>query len=172
MRTKNLTFKLTLASVLCAFAIISFVLESLFPPLFIPGARMGLSNIFILLTVILIGNVYGYAVLIIKITLGSLFAGNISSALYSLPAGVISLSVEILLLCFTTKVSVIAVSIAGACFNTTVQNLVFCLVAGSPEYLCYLPYLACIGVLAGLIVGFAVYLVVKFLPKNFIDKLY
>ncbi len=161
-----------LSGILCAFSIISFVIESLFPPIIIPGARMGISNIFILLATILIGNVYGYAILVIKITLGSLFAGNISSLIYSLPAGLVSLTVEIILLYFLQRISVIAISVSGAVINTTVQNLTFCLVTGSAEYLIYLPYLACVGIIAGLIVGLAVFLTVRFIPQRYIDKLY
>ena len=43
---KPLLKKLTLCSIYSALAIISFVIENLFPPLFLPGARMGVSNVF------------------------------------------------------------------------------------------------------------------------------
>ena len=73
----NLTYKITLTAVLSAFATIAFILESLFPPLFIPGARMGLSNVFILLTVYLVGGRYAIAALVVKTIIGSLFSGNV-----------------------------------------------------------------------------------------------
>ena len=37
--------KLALCGVLTAFALIAFMLENLLPPLFLPGARLGLSDI-------------------------------------------------------------------------------------------------------------------------------
>ena len=77
--------KLVFSAILSAAALVSFLIESLFPPLFIPGARLGISNVFVLFAVIYIGVKEGFAVLIIKILLGSLFTGNISAALYSLP---------------------------------------------------------------------------------------
>ena len=40
-------------AVLTAMGLIMFMVESLFPPLFLPGAKMGLSNIFSLLTLFL-----------------------------------------------------------------------------------------------------------------------
>ena len=163
--------KITMASVLSAFSVIAFLIEGLFPPLIIPGARMGISNVFILFAVLLLGFEYGYAILVVKILLGSLFSGNISAVIYSLPAGIFSLSVEILLIYFTKKVSIVATSIVGATINILLQNLTFCLVTNNIEYLIYSPYLALLGVLAGLIVGLTIYFIIKIIPFNLIKKL-
>lgn len=158
--------KIALCGVLTAFAAIAFILESLFPPIILPGARMGISNAFILLTTIFLGYKYAFFALVSKILIGSIFSGNLSSILYSLPAGLISLTVQCLLLFKTKSVSVIATSITGAVVNTTVQNTVFCLVTNTLEYLYYLPYLAFIGVISGLIVGLIVYFSVKYVPTK------
>ena len=91
----------------------------------------------------------------------------------TLPAGLISLSVEIIVIFFIKRTSVVSASIVGAVLNSTVQNLVFCLVTNTLNYLVYLPYLALISVVSGLIVGFTVYLLVKYIPKKyFIQKEY
>ncbi len=171
MKNKVSLIKLTFSGILATAAVLSFLLENLFPPLFIPGARMGLSNVFILLAAILLGNAYAFAVLTVKITVGSLFSGNVSAVLYSLPAGIFSLTIQILLLRFTERFSVIAISVTGAVLNTTVQNTIFCIVTGTAEYFAYLPYLALIGVLSGITVGLAVYFAIKYLPKTLTDKL-
>ena len=157
---KTKTFKFTLCAILTAFAIITFVIENLFPPLFFPGAKMGISNVFILLSLIILGPTYAFITLVVKTVLGSLFAGNISAILYSLPAGAIALSVEILAIVLLKKVSVVAVSILGAVINISLQNVTFCLLTNTIQYLYYLPYLALIGVVSGLIVGFTTYLIV------------
>ena len=141
------------------------MLENLFPPIILPGARLGISNAFILLSAILLGWKYGIATLIIKTVIGSIFAGNLSAIIYSLPAGLIALTLELILLHFMS-VSVVATSVLGAVINTTVQNLTFCLVTNAVEYLIYLPYLGLIGAVGGVAVGLIVYLVVKKLPKN------
>ena len=162
--------KLTLTGVLTALAILSFVLESLFPPLFLPGARLGISNLFILLCLILCGIKYGVISLVVKVLLSSLFSGNLSSILYSLPAGLISLILQAVLL-YVVKSSFIATSVSGAVINTVAQNAVFCLVTQTSEYLYYSPYLALIAIISGLIVGFAVYLTIKILPEKFLREL-
>lgn len=156
--------KLALCGVLTAFALIAFMLENLLPPLFLPGARLGLSNIFILICAYLCGGIYGFCALIIKCVVGSIFSGNFSAIIYSLPSGLASLSLQLVLTLVVKQVSIVCSSIAGATVNITIQNLIFCLISGASEYLCYLPYLALLGVLSGLIVGFIVYLAIKKLP--------
>lgn len=160
------TKKLTLCAVFSALALISFILEGLFPPLFIPGARLGVSNVFILLAIFVLGKSYGYVALTVKIVLGSIFAGNPSAMLYSLPAGIISVTIEILFIYRVKKLSVVSISAMGSVINLIVQNTVFCLVTGGTEYFVYLPYLALIGGIAGIFVGFAVYLILRFFPQN------
>ena len=163
--------KITASALLAGLALVSFVIESLFPPLFIPGARLGVSNVFILLSAILLGAPYAYVALIIKSVLGSLFAGNISAIMYSLPAGIIALTLELLALKFTKFISLPAISVLGAVISNVIQNLTFCIITGVWEYMSYIPYLALLGIISGLIVGFTTYLIIKILPQSVSDKL-
>lgn len=167
----SLTYKVCLSGIFASLALLSFLLESLFPPIILPGVRLGLSNVFILVTAILVGNIYAYAVLIIKVVLGSLFAGNISALMYSLPAGVVSLTIELILLKFSRNFSVVAISTFGSVINVLAQNVTFCLVTSTAEYLCYSPYLAILGIVSGILVGFAVFLIIRYFPKRLVKKL-
>lgn len=162
--------KITFTAMLSALALIAFMLENLLPPLVLPGARLGLSHVFILLAVIVIGNGYGYAVFIVKVTLGSIFAGNVSSLIYSLPAGAVALTSEIFLLNFYRKFGVISVSIFGGSINLLLQNVMFSLTTGVSEYLAYAPYLALLGMISGAIVGTIVYLTDKKLPARIKER--
>ena len=132
---KPLLKKLTLCSIYSALAIISFVIENLFPPLFLPGARMGVSNVFILICLITLGPKYAVISLILKTTLGSIISGNAFAIVYSLPSGLIALTVETLALYLMKKVSILATSIMGAVINTTFQNLTFCIITNTSQYL-------------------------------------
>ena len=91
--------------------------------------------------------------------------------MYSLPAGVLSLTLELALILWLNKASIVASSVAGAVLNVTVQNLVFCLVTDSMEYLSYLPYLSLTGIIGGLAVGFIVLFTVRKLKFNFINSI-
>ena len=82
---------------LTGLSLIMFLVEGLFPPMVVPGARLGLGNIFIMM--ILLCFSYGEALLAVavKSLLSAIFIGNLSAALYSLPAGVAAISVSYLL---------------------------------------------------------------------------
>ncbi len=159
------SLKCALTAIFTTLAIISFIIENLFPPIIFVGARIGVSNVFILLTLILLGEGYAFITLTLKTLLGSLFAGNISMIMYSLPAGAIALAVEILLSRFV-KSSIVATSTAGAVINIVIQNFTFCLITKTVEVLYYLPYLTIIATISGIIVGLTTFLIVKRLPKK------
>lgn len=162
---------LVLTAVFSALALLAFMIEGLFPPLFIPGARLGLSNLFVLLALICLGSKHAIAVLLIKVILGSLFAGNPMAILYALPSGVISLIIEIVLVNFCYKrFSLVAISALSAVISATVQTLVYLLVSNTPQILGYLPYLIGISVIAGGFVGICALLIIKVIPVQFFER--
>ncbi len=157
--------KIVFTAVLASLALIAFMIESLFPPILVPGAKLGLSNFFILTALIFLGVKEAIAVFLIKIILGSVFSGNISALLYSFPSGTVSLLVEILL--FTKiKTSVLSASALGAVINNAVQLSVYVLITNTIELYVYLPYLLLIGLLAGAFNGFLCVLISKALLKT------
>lgn len=161
--------KIVISGVLSAFALVAFMLENLFPPLFIVGGRIGIANFFVLFAGITLGFWHGLSALIIKSVLGSIFTGNAGAILYSLPAGAIAYIAQMLIIYYVPKVSVIAASVFGAVINACVQNAAFCLITRTPEYIIYMPYLALIGILGGAIVGTAIFLTVKYLPERVLN---
>ena len=159
---------LTITAVLSAFALLSFMLEGIIPPIFIPGARLGLSNLFVLLALIILGTKSAFAVFIVKIILGSIFAGNISMIMYSLPSGIISLAFEVLLIKFWgNKLSLVAISTGAAVINVAIQNFVYVLITNTPSLMVYLPYLVLISVCSGAFVGIVCQIIIKILPITF-----
>lgn len=172
MKEKRFTTKrLTVLAVVTALGLITFLIECLFPPLFIPGAKMGLSNIFSLAALIILGPAEALIVVAARTLLGCFFTG-FSALMYSLPAGVIAVSLEaVLLYTLHPKISLIAVSVIGAVTHNIVQNIIFALVTQSAAVLSYSPYLALIGAVSGLIVGLTVYFIVKKVPKSQFGRL-
>lgn len=154
-------------AVLTAMGLIMFMVESLFPPLILPGAKMGLSNIFSLLTLFLFGPVDAFVLVVVRVVLGSLITGNMSTLMYSLTAGVVSVIASSILVEFAyPRVSIVAISIASAVLHNLTQNVVFCLVSNTPQMFSYMPWLALLGVLAGIIVGFAVWFILRMIPTR------
>lgn len=158
-------------SVLVAMSLITFILENLLPPLFLPGAKLGLSNIFTLMTLFMFGPASAILLIVIRTTLGSLIVGNLASLIYSLSGGLVSLIVAIILVQFVyPRISLISISIASAIVHNIVQVLVFSLVVENTYMISYLPYFALIGILSGLVVGMLVYLVIHKIPTSFFEK--
>ena len=161
--------KIAFSGILAAFALTAFMLENLFPPLLVTGGRIGIANFFVLTAGIAAGFWYGFGVLALKSVLGSILTGNAGAILYSLPAGVIAYTAQMLIILYAPKISVIAASVFGGALNACLQNAAFCVITATPEYFAFLPYLALIGVIGGAVVGAAVYLAAGLLPQKLFD---
>lgn len=165
------TRRITTVALLTALSLITFLIENAFPPLFLPGAKMGLANIFSLFALIVYGKWDAYIIVIVRACLGCFIVGNPMALVYSLSAGIVSLTVCTLLMYFVfPKISLVAISIAGAVVHNITQNLVFCLVTNSTKILAYMPYLALIGVLSGAIVGLTTLYITKRIPLSVLRK--
>lgn len=159
--------KIAVLALFTALGLIVFIIENQFPPLFVPGAKMGLANIFSLAALILYGPIEAFVVLIVRTVLGSLFAGNISMLMYSLSGGAVSLAFSAILMYLAyPRVSVMAVSMASAVIHTVIQYIVFMLLTTTAGIMVYMPFSALIGVLSGGIVGAVVMLIFKKVPMS------
>lgn len=169
----NAAKKLAALGVLTALSLITFLIENLFPPLIIPGAKLGLANTFSFLALIMFSPWEAFAVVCVRTLLGAIFAGNISAVMYSFTGGMVSMAVSSLLMyCVHPKISVICVSVIAAALHNFTQNLVFVAVSGTPLALYYAPYLILLGVLSGAFIGTVVTLVIKRVPSSAFAKFY
>ena len=147
------------------------MVENAFPPLILPGAKLGLANLFTLLALVILTPIDALFIFLIRAVLGNIITGNPSALLYSIPAGLIALAVSaILVRSCMDKLSIVSISVASAVIHNVVQNLVFCLTSGSTAVLSYTPYLAMLGVLSGVIVGLTAYFILRYLPKSIYEK--
>ena len=163
--------RIAVLALLSALGLITFIIENQFPPLFVPGAKMGLANIFSLTAIILYGPLEGLCVVVVRTVLGSLFAGNISMLMYSLTGGVVAWGISSLLIYLVCpKVSVLAVSVAAAVLHNITQNIVYIYITGTTLMISYMPYLALIGVLSGTIVGAVVAIIFKKVPLSVFER--
>ena len=114
------TRELTLCAVLSALALALSYMESFFPLALIvplPGVKLGLANIVTLYALYAIGFPSALAILLVRCTLGALFAGNASALLFSLLGGLSALLVMALL--SRTKSSAFSASRSRARRRTT-----------------------------------------------------
>ncbi len=159
--------KLAALGVLTALSLITFLIENLFPPLIIPGAKLGLANAFSFTALIMFSPVEAFIIVVARTLLGAIFAGNLSAVMYSFTGGVVSMAASSLLLyCVHPKISVICVSVIAAVAHNVTQNLIFVAVYSTTVAYSYMPYLILLGVLSGAFIGAAVTVLVKRVPTS------
>lgn len=147
-------------------ALTIFLLESMIPPLLpIPGIKLGLANIITL--ILLVNGTWKDAltVLIVRILLGSIFAGQMMSFLYSLTGGLACLFVMALLHRFLGAKLLWFTSIMGAIAHNTGQIVTAAIILGSGYVFYYYPYLIISGIITGLFTGLAAFYLYPRLPK-------
>lgn len=148
------TKQLTLCAVLAALALALSYVENLFLlPLPLPGVKLGLANIVTLVALYLLGAPQALAVLLVRVLLGAMFAGNASALLYSLLGGLSALAV-MALLARSPRLSVYGVSVGGAAAHNFGQIAAAMLTLGSAAPLVYLPVLLGVSLVSGALTGF------------------
>lgn len=162
--------KIAVLAIFIALSLITFIIENQFPPMFVPGARMGLANIFSFAALIMYSPVEAFIVVAVRTGLGAVYAGNVSALLYSFTGGVVSMSISSLLM-YTVypKISVMAVSILAAVAHNITQNIVFVLLTDTST-LTLIPYFILVGILSGAIVGAVILLIFKKIPLSVFEK--
>ena len=148
LHSKQLWRKPAFMGVFLALAMICSYIEMLIPFDFgIPGVKLGLTNIVVVLMLYSIGTKEAFCVSVI----GILF-GNLIGILYSLGGGILSFLVMALLK-KGNHLGCISVSVAGGIAHNIGQILIAALVVSSHYVLYYFPVLLIAGLLTGFLIG-------------------
>lgn len=149
MKTKVAYF-----GVFTALTLIFSYVETLIPiHLGIPGVKLGLANLIIVITLYKMGVKEAYILSVVRVVLAGFIFGNMFSILYSMAGGLLSLTVMIFLK-KTDKFSVMGISMAGGVFHNVGQLIMASIVLESLSITYYLPVLLISGVLTGFFIGF------------------
>ena len=152
--------KLTISALLVSMAIICGYIEHLIPFDFgIPGIKLGLANITVIIVLYLIGTKEAFLISLLRILICFLLFGNVYSFAYSLAGGIFSLCIMCLMKRFKIF-TVTGISICGGVTHNIAQILVAVLFVKSLSIALYLPVLlisgaimgACIGIISALII--------------------
>ena len=138
------------------FVAVAFVLgyvESLLPISFgIPGIKLGLSNIVVLLCLYEGTVKEAFGIAIVRIVLSGFTFGSLSMMMYGLAGGMLSFLV-MLLLKKSNRFSIYGVSVAGGVSHNIGQILVAMFVLQTGMIMYYLPFLLAAGSVAGICIG-------------------
>ena len=155
--------KMALLGVLTAGAIVIAILESFIPSVGIPGVKLGLANIVILIILYELGIVEAIVVNLLRVLVVGLVRGTFLSMgfLMSLTGAVLSLGIMILFYLLIKKFSIIGVSVIGSIFHVTGQTLIAMLFLGTAYIFLYLPIIAISAIITGVFVGVVAKLIIK-----------
>ena len=147
--------KVAYFGVFTALALIFSYVETLIPIQFgIPGVKLGLANLIIVIALYRMKLSEAYLLSIVRVLLAGFIFGNYFSIIYSLAGGILSLTVMALLR-KKGGFSVIGVSIAGGVFHNIGQLIIASVIVETFSVMYYVPVLLIAGLVTGLLIGIA-----------------
>ncbi len=136
-----------------ALALIFSYVETLIPLNFgIPGVKLGLANLIILVALYKMNLKEAYILSVVRVVLSGFIFGNLFSIVYSLAGGLLSLTVMAVLK-KSNQFSTIGISIAGGVFHNVGQLLMAMIVLESFNIVYYFPVLLVSGAITGCVIG-------------------
>ncbi len=150
MKTKELTRM----ALLTAIALTIFMVEARLPNLSpVPGIKLGLSNIVTVWAVFTMGPRQGAMILAVRVFLGAVFSGQMSTILYSGAGGACAIGVTILARKILTKKQIWIAGVLGSLAHCVGQMVVAIGVTLTPGLAAYLPVMLLIGIFTGAFTG-------------------
>lgn len=160
------TKKLSFMGLFLAVALILSYVESLFPFYFgVPGMKLGLANLTVVLALYLYGAKEALLFNLLRVFLSGLLFGNLYMMLYS-AAGAITSFLAMIILKKTGKFTVFGVSMGGGVFHNIGQSAVAMLVIDTLGVIYYLPPLLIAGVVTGGLIGMIVTVIRPYLERT------
>lgn len=166
MNDKHPAVKMTMCALMAALALIFSYIEVLIP--FnpgIPGIKLGIANLVIIVTLYYLGPKYALTVNLVRICIAGLLFNGVFGALYSLSGGLLSWFVMVILK-KTGVFSVTGVSMAGGVAHNLGQLLTAAFIVSNLKVFIYFPVLIFSGLICGTLIGILSYLMLKKLPDK------
>ena len=161
--------RLATLGLLTALALILFFVELQIPnPFPVPGIKIGLANIVTIYVVYRYSAGEAVMLTAVRITLGSVFSGNVMALFYSACGSFLCLIGTIFLKRIIDKKHLWLTSVFGALLHNTGQMAAALLVTQTPSLIVYYPFLIISGCLAGAFTGLCAQIIIlrttKFKP--------
>ncbi|MDD7719580.1 MAG: Gx transporter family protein [Eubacteriaceae bacterium] len=161
---RNSKFIATSAMFVCLALIFSYV-EVLIPfSVGIPGVKLGLANLVIIIALYEMNFRYAFAINAIRIVITGLLFGGLFGVMYSAAGGLLSI-VTMWALKKTGLFSMIGVSMAGGFSHNLGQLIVAALLVSNLKMFVYFPVLVFSGIASGILIGVVSYIIDGKLPK-------
>ncbi|MBO5279812.1 MAG: Gx transporter family protein [Clostridia bacterium] len=167
MKKRLSTKKVAFLGLSASLALLLSWIEFLLPPLYaaVPGIKIGLPNVVILVVLYLVGTKEAAAVSLVRLCVSSLLFGNPVMFVYSAAGAVLSLLLMILLKKLD-RLSTVGVSVAGGVAHNIGQTVVAMLLLDTPQIAYYLIVLTVTGTISGIFIGLCGAFLTKRLSKT------
>lgn len=170
MQWHSRTRRIAVSAMFAALALIFSYIEAILPlSTGIPGVKLGIANLVVILALYNMNFRYAMGINVIRILVAGLLFNGLFGALYSLAGGVVSLTV-MWLLKRTGLFSMAGVSMAGGLAHNMGQLLVASALVSNLKMFVYLPVLMFSGIAAGILIGITASVVNGRVPKDVFAK--
>ena len=160
------TLRLTLSALLLSVMLILGYIESLLPPIGLPGIKLGLSNGVLIFAVYMLDLPAAWVLMGLKVLLSGLLFGGVSAMFYALAGGMLSLA-GMSLLSRIPALHPVVTSVAGGILHNIGQLGMAMLIAQLPmQFLVYMLILVGAGAVSGALTGTASTLVMRHLKAG------
>jgi len=157
--------KVAYYGIFASLAILMGYIEAVFPiPLPVPGIKLGLSNVIVLLALYLMSAKDAFGISIIRVFVSALLFRGFLGLWYSLAGAILSFIVMVIAW-KSQKLSVIGVSVLGGVFHNIGQMIIAYIILERGVVMYLVPFL----MISGIVTGFGIGIVVKYC-KAHIDK--
>ena len=162
MKTK----RIATMGLMVALAFILSYIEALLPlNIGIPGAKVGLANLVVMVTMFTLGERDAVIISLVRVILVGLTFGNMSMMMYSLAGAALSL-IAMILVKKMGKFTASGISVIGGVFHNVGQIIVAVFVLDTSSLFYYLPFLVIIGCVTGVIIGLLASLIIARIEKS------
>ena len=160
------TRRLAFGAMFTALALIFSYVEFLVPlPVPVPGIKLGLANLVIIIAIYRMGFKYAFTINCVRIIASGLLFSGVFGMLYSFAGGILSLVVMYIL--YRTKLfSMVGISMAGGVMHNLGQLLTACLIVSNISLMSYFAVLLFSGLISGILIGIVAYNIEKRLPAD------
>lgn len=160
------TRRLAFGAMFTALALIFSYVEFLIPlPVPVPGIKLGLANLVIIIAIYRMSFKYAFTINCVRIVASGLLFSGVFGMLYSFAGGILSL-VVMYVLYRTGRFSMVGISMAGGVMHNLGQLLTACLIVSSISLMSYFAVLLFSGLISGILIGIVAYNIEKRLPAD------
>lgn len=159
--------KTVLLSIFASVAVVLGIVETLLPfTVSVPGAKLGLGNIMVLMCLVYFKASDALTLIALKTILTSFILGAFSTFLFSFLGAMASFLVMLALLRLgRDQFSLIGISVLGGVAHNIGQLAAAAIVLGSTKIVFYFPFLVITGLITGIFVGYAARYLVQAIDK-------